>query len=132
MPFAQLVIGSPGAGKSTYCDGMQQFMGAIGRACTIVNLDAANDNPSYECGLNIRDLITHKDAMDENHLGPNGATLFCLEQLEVDFEWLEEGLKEFGDDYILFDCPGQVELYTHHDSLRNVFMKLEKLEYRVS
>lgn len=25
MPFAQLILGSPGAGKSTYCDGSQYF-----------------------------------------------------------------------------------------------------------
>lgn len=35
------------------------------------------------------------------------------------------------DDYIIFDCPGQVELFTHHDSLRRIFSKLEKLDYRV-
>jgi len=35
------------------------------------------------------------------------------------------------DDYILFDCPGQVELFTHHASLRNVFLRLEKLGYRL-
>jgi GPN-loop GTPase len=35
------------------------------------------------------------------------------------------------DDYILFDCPGQVELFTHHDSLKRIFKKLEKLDYRV-
>ncbi len=32
---------------------------------------------------------------------------------------------------MLFDCPGQVELYTHHSSLRNIFYKLQKLGYRV-
>ena len=31
MPFGQLVIGPPGSGKTTYCDGMQQYMDAIGR-----------------------------------------------------------------------------------------------------
>jgi len=35
------------------------------------------------------------------------------------------------DDYILFDCPGQVELFTHHSSLRNIFFRLQKLGYRV-
>lgn len=35
------------------------------------------------------------------------------------------------DDYILFDCPGQVELFTHHGSLRNIFFRLQKLGYRV-
>jgi len=35
------------------------------------------------------------------------------------------------DDYVLFDCPGQVELFTHHSSLRNIFFRLQKLGYRV-
>jgi len=46
-------------------------------------------------------------------------------------DWLEKGLSELGEDYVLFDCPGQVELYTHHSSLRNIFFKLQKLGYRV-
>lgn len=35
------------------------------------------------------------------------------------------------DDYVLFDCPGQVELFTHHSSLRNIFFQIQKLGYRV-
>lgn len=130
MPFAQLVLGSPGAGKSTYCDGMHQFLGAIGRACSIVNLDPANDHTSYPCALDIRDLVKLEDIMRDDKLGPNGGILYALEELEHNFEWLEEGLKELGEDYILFDCPGQVELYTHHNSLRNIFYKLQKMGFR--
>ncbi|KAJ4423039.1 hypothetical protein N0V82_002306 [Gnomoniopsis sp. IMI 355080] len=131
MPFAQLVIGSPGAGKSTYCDGMHQFMGAIGRQCSVVNLDPANDKTSYPCALDIRNLVTLEEIMGNDNLGPNGGVLYALEELEHNFEWLEEGLKELGEDYILFDCPGQVELYTHHNSLRNIFFKLQKLGFRL-
>lgn len=69
--------------------------------------------------------------MEEDSLGPNGAVLYALEELENNIEWLEEGLAELGEDYVLFDCPGQVELYTHHSSLRNIFFKLQKLGYRV-
>ena len=32
---------------------------------------------------------------------------------------------------MLFDCPGQVELFTHHASLRNIFLRIQKLGYRV-
>jgi GTPase SAR1 family protein len=147
MPFAQLVIGPPGSGKSTYCDGMQQFMGAIERKCSVVNLDPANDHTSYQPALDIRDLVTIDEIMEQETLGPNGGVLFALEELEHNFDWLEEGLKELGglrqhcllferlltalDDYILFDCPGQVELFTHHGSLRNIFFRLQKLGYRV-
>lgn len=35
------------------------------------------------------------------------------------------------EDYVLFDCPGQVELFTVHDSVRRIFKRLEKLGYRV-
>ncbi|KAK4662948.1 hypothetical protein QC763_601750 [Podospora pseudopauciseta] len=132
MPFGQLVLGSPGAGKSTYCDGMHQFMSAIGRQCSVINLDPANDQASYPCALDIRDLVTLEEIMSDDRLGPNGGVLYALEELENNFEWLENGLKELGDDYVLFDCPGQVELYTHHASLRNIFYRLQKrLNYRL-
>ncbi|KAL2160432.1 hypothetical protein VTH06DRAFT_1605 [Thermothelomyces fergusii] len=131
MPFGQLVVGSPGAGKSTYCDGMHQFMGAIGRQCSVVNLDPANDHTNYPCALDIRNLVTLEEIMSDDRLGPNGGILYALEELEHNIEWLEEGLKELGEDYILFDCPGQVELYTHHTSLRNIFYRLQKLGYRL-
>ncbi|KAK3899725.1 putative GTP binding protein [Staphylotrichum tortipilum] len=131
MPFGQLVVGSPGAGKSTYCDGMHQFLGAIGRQCSVVNLDPANDRTNYPCALDIRSLVTLEEIMSDDRLGPNGGILYALEELEHNMDWLEEGLKELGDDYVLFDCPGQVELYTHHTSLRNIFYGLQKLGYRL-
>ncbi|KAF2200078.1 hypothetical protein GQ43DRAFT_418764 [Delitschia confertaspora ATCC 74209] len=131
MPFAQLVIGPPGSGKSTYCDGMHQFMSAIGRKCSVVNLDPANDQTSYPVALDVRDLVTIDEIMEQENLGPNGGVLYALEELEHNFEWLEEGLKTLGDDYILFDCPGQVELFTHHSSLRNIFFRLQKMGYRL-
>ncbi|OMP84500.1 GPN-loop GTPase 2-like protein [Diplodia seriata] len=131
MPFAQLVIGSPGAGKSTYCNGMHQFTSAIGRKCSVVNLDPANDHTSYPVALDVRDLVTLEEIMEAEELGPNGGVLYALEELEHNLDWLESGLKELGDDYILFDCPGQVELFTHHSSLRHIFLRLEKLGYRL-
>ena len=36
-----------GAGKSTYCNGMQQFMTLIGREVAVINLDPANDALVY-------------------------------------------------------------------------------------
>ncbi|EFQ97009.1 ATP-binding domain 1 family member B [Nannizzia gypsea CBS 118893] len=131
MPFAQLVIGPPGSGKSTYCNGMQQFMSAIGRKCSIVNLDPANDQTSYAPAVDVRELVTLEEIMKENTLGPNGAVLYALEELEENFEWLEDGLHNLGEDYVLFDCPGQVEIFTHHSSLRNMFFKIQKLGYRL-
>lgn len=100
MPFAQLVIGPPGSGKSTYCNGMHQFLGAIGRKCSIVNLDPANDQTSYPCALDVRDLVTLEEIMDEDKLGPNGGVLYALEELEENFEWIEGGLKDLGGRFL--------------------------------
>ncbi|KAK1750982.1 putative ATP-binding domain 1 family member b protein [Echria macrotheca] len=110
---------------------VHQFMGAIGRQCSVINLDPANDQTNYPCALDIRDLVTLEEIMSDDRLGPNGGILYALEELEHNMEWLEKGLKELGDDYVLFDCPGQVELYTHHNSLRNIFYRLQKLGYRL-
>jgi GTPase SAR1 family protein len=106
-------------------------MSAIGRKCSVVNLDPANDSTSYPCAIDVRDLVKLEDIMEEDDLGPNGAVLYALEEVEQNMEWLEQGLSDLGEDYVLFDCPGQVELYTHHSSLRNIFFRLQKLGYRV-
>jgi hypothetical protein len=46
--------------------------------------------------------------MDEYGLGPNGAMLYCMEYLEANFDWLEEGLAELEGGYVIFDVAGQV------------------------
>jgi GTPase SAR1 family protein len=127
MPFGQIVIGPPGAGKSTYCHGVQQFFNAIGRSSAIINLDPANDRLSYDVALDIRDFITLEDIMEEQNLGPNGGLMFALESLDDSVDLLVEKIKKISaKSYVVFDCPGQVELFTHHSSLHRIFKRLEK------
>lgn len=133
MPsFGQIVIGPPGSGKSTFCAGMCEFLTNLGRKAAVVNLDPANDSLSYNCALDISTLVTLNDVMENLKLGPNGGLIYCIEYLEKNIDWLEKKLKELKGHYFLFDCPGQVELYTHHTSVRNVVRQLEKWDFRVS
>ena len=55
--------------------------------------------------------------IEELSLGPNGGLVFCLEYLIDNFEFLGDLLEEnvFENEYVFFDCPGQIELYTHLD-----------------
>lgn len=122
--FGQIVIGPPGSGKSTYCKAMAEFMKTLGRKAAIINLDPANDALPYACNADISELITIDDAMDSVGFGPNGGLVFCIEYLEKNLNWLQERLAKLEGHYLLFDCPGQVELYTHHDSMRNIFSRL--------
>ncbi|CAO3664421.1 unnamed protein product [Umbelopsis vinacea] len=131
MPFGQLVVGPPGSGKTTYCWGAYQFLTALGRKVSIVNIDPANDHLPYPCAVNVADLITLDDVMEEFQLGPNGGMMYCMEYLEKNLDWLLEKLKPLKDDYILFDFPGQVELFTHHGSVKNILEQLQKVNYRL-
>jgi GTPase SAR1 family protein len=78
MPFAQMVLGPPGSGKTTYCNGMQQFLQASGRDTAIVNMDPANENLPYQAAIDISDMICLENAMEEFNLGPNGGLLFLI------------------------------------------------------
>ncbi|KAL1742464.1 hypothetical protein HDZ31DRAFT_43184 [Schizophyllum fasciatum] len=133
MPFGEVVCGSPGSGKSTYCYGKHQLLTALKRPISIVNLDPANETIPYPCAIDISSLITLQDVMEEHGLGPNGGLLYCMEYLEANFDWLEERLQALGKDaYVLFDLPGQVELSTNHDSVKNIIGKLAKLGFRLA
>lgn len=77
--------------------------------------------------------------MDEMGLGPNGGLMACFEYvypespsfptypdrryrfLMDNLDWLESELGETGEDSLtIFDCPGQIELYTHVPILPNL------------
>lgn len=74
MPFGQIVLGPPGSGKTTYCNGMLQYMRATGRPVAVVNLDPANDLLPYKPDVDISDLVCLEEVMEQLKLGPNGGT----------------------------------------------------------
>jgi len=52
--------------------------------------------------------------MDEMGLGPNGGLIYCFEFLMENLDFLTDPLADVTDEYlIVFDMPGQIELYTH-------------------
>ena len=90
-----------------------------GRRCHVINLDPATENEfKYECSGDIRELIVAREVSEQLDLGPNGGLVAAMEylvDLEGGLDWLDDLLDSFNeDDYILFDLPGQIELYTSH------------------
>lgn len=151
--YGQIIVGPPGAGKTTYSRGMYQFLSQMGRECAVVNLDFANENvkkssiPSrdgdatfgagdtdgvYECAVDVRDLVSLEMVMEEYKLGPNGGMMFCMEYLQENVDWLIEAIEQLDSTYILFDCPGQVELFSHHRAMEEIIATLTKrLDFRL-
>lgn len=54
---------------------------------------------------------------------------YLLENLE---SWLLPEIgEEYDGDYLIFDCPGQIELYTHMDLMKRFIQQLEQWSFRV-
>lgn len=65
--------------------------------------------------------------MTEHELGPNGGLMYALESLDESVDALLGRIEKLAaQSYLVFDCPGQVELFTHHSSLHTIFKTLEK------
>ena len=90
----------------------------------MVNLDPANEN--CESDVDVKSLVRVDEVMERMQLGPNGAILYCMQFLEDNIEWLKGELRKYENHYFLFDLPGQVELFTSHDSVRNIVQTMQK------
>lgn len=133
--------------QSTYCASIQRHAADDNRLISVVNLDPAAEHFGYQPLIDIRDLIQLDDAMEDEelHYGPNGGLIFCIEYLLENQEWFREQLcgasddddgpaaaeNEPDDDYILFDMPGQIELYTHLNAGKKLVELLTAWNFRV-
>ena len=124
--YGQMILGPAGSGKSTYCKIMQEHAEVLKREIVVINLDPAAESFKYNCDIDIRELVTVVDVMLKQKLGPNGALIYCMEYLLNHMSWLEEQIETFAEDsYFLFDCPGQLELYSHYDIMTSIIKKLQ-------
>lgn len=103
--------------------------------------------------VDVRDLITVEAVMRDKRLGPNGSLLYCMSFLAANLKWLDDRIVEAkrgremrvaGEEdveprkgrgrggrgggeifaYLLFDMPGQVELYTYDESFKKLVAHL--------
>ncbi|KAF7950934.1 uncharacterized protein EAE97_002486 [Botrytis byssoidea] len=112
--FGVLVMGPAGAGKTTFCAGLINHLQNNRRSCFYINLDPAAETFSHEPDLDIKDLISLEDVMEEMGLGPNGGLIYCFEFLLENLDFLSEAIEPLTEEYlIIIDMPGQIELYTH-------------------
>jgi len=154
--FGQVVVGPPGSGKTTYVRGMREALALLGRRVVVVNLDPGNeeawsadelardavgvaasprealDAAAKTALVDLAELVSTEEAQRALHLGPNGAAVFCMEFLLARLSWLVDRLRACAEEdeerppYFLFDMPGQVELFTHHDAVSRVVSALTR------
>lgn len=69
--------------------------------------------------------------MEELQYGPNGGLIYCMEFLMNNIDWLEDEVGSYSDDYLIIDCPGQIELYTHFDIMKRLVEALGRLNIAI-
>ena len=126
--------GPAGSGKSTYCHTLQEHARTLGgsrkRTIHVANLDPAAEVFEYEPAFDVRDVVSVPEVMEDLGLGPNGALVYCMEYLTENLDWLQEQLDQFTDDeYLILDCPGQLELYTHVPVMRTILDRMRTWGY---
>ncbi|BAM39507.1 uncharacterized protein TOT_010000962 [Theileria orientalis strain Shintoku] len=131
--FGQVVIGPPGSGKSTYCAAMQQKLNSLNRKCIVINLDpqvTLKELP-YEPTIDVCNLIDSERVSKAFSLGPNSTLVYCMEYLLENIDWLLEEISKNKDSYLLYDLPGQVELFVHNNATKDIVARLEKANQRL-
>ena len=129
--FAEIVMGPAGSGKSTYIRRVMEHFEVARRTIHAVNLDPAADELNYPATIDIREAYSVSEAMRDHGFGPNGALVFCMEQVVRDFEWLDSEIGDHDYDFLIIDLPGQIELFCHLDILPRLFQHLESREYNL-
>lgn len=112
---------------------MADFLRSQKRQVVIINLDPGNDALPFTATIDVSKLISVEDVMENCDLGPNGALVYCMEYLEKNLDWFFDQLAPYvdSDHYFIFDLPGQIELYTHNTSVRNILKKFEQFGFRL-
>jgi len=113
-------LGTAGCGKSTLTAAAADWLARNGYTVQTVNLDPGADILPYEPGVDVRDWITLGDVMEEYGLGPNGAQVVAADMMALYKKRIVDDLSLGQTQYVLFDTPGQLELFSFREASREL------------
>ena len=116
MKDAIFIAGPAGTGKSTLCGSLKEWYTQEGMNAAIVNLDPGAEFIPYEADVDVREWISISQIMSEFNLGPNGAQIVAADLIIENVQNIRDILQEMDDYHIIFDTPGQIELFTFRTS----------------
>lgn len=109
-------IGSAGSGKSSLTSAFLGWMQNQRYDAITVNLDPGIENAPYVPDVDIRDWIKLGDVMKEYGVGPNGAQIIAADLLALNIDEMKDIIESNESDYVIFDTPGQMELFVLRQS----------------
>jgi GTPase SAR1 family protein len=114
--FFIFLVGTAGSGKSLLTASFEKWLVESDLSVTVVNIDPGVESPPYTSDVDIREYVDYGEVMNNYGLGPNGALVASLDMGVGSVNDLREEIIETERDYVLVDCPGQMELFAYRNS----------------
>ena len=114
--FFTFIVGTAGSGKSLLTSSLEKWLVGSDLSVTVVNLDPGVDSPPYTSDVDIREYVDYGEVMRSFGLGPNGALVASLDMAISHVNDLRDEIIDTERDYVLVDCPGQMELFAYRNS----------------
>lgn len=108
--------GTAGAGKSTLVGTFQRWMDENNYHALTVNLDPGAEVLAYDADVDVREWVVLGQIMEEYNLGPNGAQVVAADIMALQSQDIATAVTEMEADYVLYDVPGQLELFAFRSS----------------
>lgn len=129
LPTCIIVLGMAGSGKSTFVKKLVEHLSSVENSQPYaINLDPAVYHTPYHaniglyfslivsspCFLDIRDTVKFKEVMKQYGFGPNGAIMTSLNFFAARFDQVLNLVSKNACRYryVVFDTPGQIEVFT--------------------
>ena len=114
--FFIFIVGTAGSGKSLLTSSLEKWFVGSDLSVTVVNLDPGVESPPYTSDVDIREYVDYGEVMSSFGLGPNGALVASLDMAISHASDLRDEIIDTERDYVLVDCPGQMELFAYRNS----------------
>ncbi|WP_456478705.1 ATP/GTP-binding protein [Geoglobus ahangari] len=116
-----ILLGPAGSGKSAIAESFSKYLEDKGYSAGVVNLDSASP-PRYSPISDVREFVRAEEVMEKEGLGINGA---LLRSMELAAEHLDDLIPKDGWDFVIYDTPGQLELFMYTSFGRELVSRLE-------
>lgn len=112
-PLCVLVLGMAGSGKTNVVNRLSTHLACRRKLFQVINLDPAVRSVPYVPYIDIRDTVNYKEVMKQYGLGPNGGIVTSLNLFSTMFDDVLKLIAKRQDltEYIIFDTPGQIEVF---------------------
>lgn len=112
-PLCILVLGMAGSGKTSVVQRLCTNLAIKRKPFQAINLDPAVKHVPFVPYIDIRDTVNYKEVMKQYGLGPNGGIVTSLNLFSTMFDDVLNLIAKKEDqlDYIVFDTPGQIEVF---------------------